>query len=452
MDNTRIDPLRLSGGEPAPDVPRSNPELSFSADGGDLRCLGDFRILRRLGEGGTGSVYLAYDNRRERQVAIKVLNDQLAASQDYLARFYREAKNGELLDHPNIIHTLDVGQDRVTGKFYLLLEYIDGFSAHAVLDRNGPLAVGDAVHIALDVARALEHAHSRNIVHRDVKPDNILITHAGVAKLGDLGLAKRTDEASHLTAARQGFGTTPYMPYEQAINAKGADGRSDIYALGATLYHLVTGQVPFPGESHLEVVEKKRGGVFSPASALNSAIPPILDQILDRMLARDPRDRYQTASELIVDLERSRLSSPVPSFADPEQARKDPWIQQCLTSSEPTRMDPQSAVGREVLNGEESEVWLLRYQGRDGKIRTSRTNTRQIRQRLEAGTLSANDLARPHQSGEFQPLDDWPAFSDLFEEPEVVTSRRESNWLVACGVVSMLALMVCGLVWWWIKS
>ena len=101
-----------------------------------------------------------------------------------------------------------------------MLEYVDGASAHALLDRLGRLSVGDAVHVALDVARALEHAHSRNIIHRDIKPDNILITRAGVAKLADLGLAKRTDETSHLTATRQGFGTTPYMPYEQAINAK----------------------------------------------------------------------------------------------------------------------------------------------------------------------------------------------------------------------------------------
>jgi serine/threonine-protein kinase len=448
MDNTRIDPLRLSAPPPS-DVPRSNPELPISADGSDLRSLGEYRILRRLGEGGTGAVYLAYDNRRGRQVALKVLNDQLAASQSYLDRFYREAKNGAMLDHPNIIHTLDVGQDRVTGKFYLVLEYIDGFSAHALLDSKGPLAIGDAVHLALDVARALEHAHSRNIVHRDVKPDNILITHSGVAKLGDLGLAKRTDEASHLTAARQGFGTTAYMPYEQAINAKGADGRSDIYALGATLYHLVTGKVPFPGENHLEVVEKKREGLFSPAGALNEKVPPILDQILDRMMARDPRDRYQTASELIIDLERSRLSVPVPSFADPEQARKDPWVQACLTSSEPTRMDPQSAVAREALNGEHSGVWLLRYEGRDGRVRTTRTNTRQIRQRLEAGELAPDDLARPNDTGEFQPLTDWPAFADLFEAPAEESPHRESNWLVACGFVAVLALAVYSVLRWW---
>src|ERR1043165_3421591 len=141
----------------------------------------------------------------------------------------------------------------------------------------------DAAYIALHIAHALEHAHSRNVVHRDIKPDNILISRSGVAKLADLGLAKRTDEASHLTATRQGFGTTHYMPYEQAINARHADGRSDIYALGATLYHLVTGSVPFTGGNHLEVVEKKKEGHFTPASALRPDVPPVLDHILGRM-------------------------------------------------------------------------------------------------------------------------------------------------------------------------
>src|SRR4051794_37929909 len=258
----------------------------------EVRNLGEYRILRRLGEGGMGAVYLGYHGREDRQVALKVLNDRLASNQSYIDRFYREAQSGIRLNHPNIVRTLQVGQDRATGKHYMILEFVDGPSAHALLDRSAhesptlvapALAVGDAVHIALDIARALEHAHSRNIVHRDIKPDNILITRSGVAKLVDLGLAKRTDEASHLTAARQGFGTTPYMPYEQAVDAKSADGRSDIYALGATLYHLVTGAVPFPGDNHLDVVEKKNAGDFTPASALNREVPPVLDRILARM-------------------------------------------------------------------------------------------------------------------------------------------------------------------------
>ena len=131
---------------------------------------------------------------------VKVLSEQLASNQDFVDRFYREAKSGALLSHPNIVRTITVGQDRLTHKHYLVLEYVDGPSSLAVLEQQGPLAVGDAVHIARDVARALEHAHSRNIVHRDIKPDNILITRSGVAKLSDLGLARRIDEhqAPHL--------------------------------------------------------------------------------------------------------------------------------------------------------------------------------------------------------------------------------------------------------------
>src|SRR5262249_51655856 len=251
-------------------------------------------------------------------------------------------KSGGLLNHPNIVRTLKAGQDRLTGKHYLVLEYVDGPSAHALLMKNGKLSVGDAVHIGLDVARALERAHSRNLVHRDIKPAKIPITLSGVAKLGDMGLAKRTDEASHLTAARQGFGTTAYMPYEQAINAKYADSRSDIYALGATLFHLITGQVPFPGENHLEIVEKKNQGQFRPASAINPEVPSALDQMLGRMLARQPRDRSQPASELIIALDPPRLAVPVPSFADPALAKKAPWVLACMPQGEPPRLDPEA--------------------------------------------------------------------------------------------------------------
>jgi serine/threonine-protein kinase len=404
MDHTHLDPARPA---PKPSDPLH-----------DLRSIGDYRILRRLGEGGMGAVYLGWREGPHDQVAVKVLNDQLASSQDYVDRFYREAKSGGLLNHPNIVRTFKAGLDRATNKHYLVLEFVDGPNALALLEKMGPLPIGDAVHIALDVARALEHAHSRNVVHRDIKPDNILITRAGVAKLVDLGLARRTDEASHLTAARQGFGTTHYMPYEQALNARAADGRSDVYALGATLYHLVTGQVPFPGDNHLDVVEKKSVGDFLPPSFLRPETPAALDGIVARMLARQPRDRYQTASELIVDLERSQLAAVVPSFADPDLAMKDPWIRALLASSaQPTRPDPQSipqpTPEEEPDDLEADGVWVVRFRNRSGRLCRVKATTEQITERLRKGRLPARIEARRWSQQEYRQLDDLAEFRGL---------------------------------------
>lgn len=377
------------------------------------RSLGEYRILRRLGEGGMGAVYLAFHEKEGHQVAIKVLGEHLAGNQTFVDRFYREAKSGALLNHPNIVHTITVGQDRTSHKHYLVLEFVDGPTSQALLQQHGPLSVGDAVHLTLDIAKALEHAHSRNVIHRDIKPDNILITRAGVAKLSDMGLARRIDEASHLTSAKQGFGTTFYMPYEQAVNAKKADGRSDIYALGATLYHWVTGQVPFPGEDHLEVVEKKMRGDFPPASSLCAQVPPALDRILEKMLARHPRDRYPMVSELIVDLERSGLSSPMLSFADPDLAKQDPLVQAMLiTSSQPTQPDLQMPPRKKAAEPE-GDVWRLRYRDRQGRWCRVRITTAQLLQRLREGRLPADaEVCRPGQDA-FHPVSTYPEFYEV---------------------------------------
>jgi serine/threonine-protein kinase len=317
-----------------------SPTVSAPDARAEFRRLGPFRILRQLGEGGMGSVYLGYHEGQRRHVAIKVLPNELAQNQGYIERFHREARSVAQLDHPNIVRGIAVGRDPATGKYFMVLEYVDGTNCQDLLDRCRRLSVGDAMHIVLQIAYALEHAHSRNIVHRDIKPDNILLTKSGMAKLADLGLAKRTDDVSELTATRQGVGTPTYMPYEQALNAKKADGRSDIYALGATLYHLVTGQLPFPGDNPVLVVEQKGIGTFAPASSLNPAVPVALDRILAKMMARLPRDRYQTSSELIVALERSKLAARVPTFVDPEAALHDPQIQARLAKPpEPTRLD-----------------------------------------------------------------------------------------------------------------
>jgi serine/threonine-protein kinase len=401
MESTHLDPA--SPAPPAPSDPQQDP-----------RRLGEFLILRRLGRGGMGVVYLGYHEELGQQVAIKVLSEQMALNQDLVDRFYREAKSGALLNHPNIVRTMLVGQDQATNKHYLVLEYIDGPSAHALIDKNGRLSVGDAVHIVLDIARALEHAHSRNVIHRDIKPDNILITQSGVCKLADLGLAKRTDETSHLTFVGKAFGTTYYMPYEQAMNSKKADFRSDIYALGATLYHLVTGEVPFNGKDHFEVIDKKGVGKFTPASELNPDVPSDLDAIITRMMARDPRDRYQTASELLVDLDRSGLGAIMLSFVNPDVALQDPWARACMASSaQPTRPDLESPSARMHIAAQATNEWLLRFRGRGGRWYRIRTTTKEIVDRLRAGRIPEGALVSRGNASQFRPIRDFAEFRDI---------------------------------------
>ncbi len=393
----------------------------------ELRRLGEFQILRKLGEGGMGAVYLAYHEGQQSHFAVKVLADSLAQNQNYVDRFYREARSGTALNHPNIVRCLAVGQDRATLKHYMVMEYVDGSTAQVLLEAQGKLPLGDAVHVVLDVARALEHAHSRNIVHRDIKPGNILITRSGVAKLADLGLAKRMDEASSLTATRQSFGTPHYMPYEQAMNSRNADNRSDIFALGATLYHLVTGELPFPGDNHVDVAQKKSLGTYAPAST-KAAVPRALDTILAKMLALNPKHRFQTASELIVVLERSQLSAAVPGFADPALALSDPWIRaQLAVDNQPTKTDA-TRVRRRLVPAGGGGRWQLRYEDATGKVKRYRATTEQITRHLRAGHLPGNmEARRVERNAVFQPLPTYPEFQAVISAKPSVPRRRKPD-------------------------
>lgn len=369
-----------------------------------LRKIGEFRLLRRLGEGGMGEVYLGYQEGLNRQVAVKILSDALTHNRPYIDRFQREARSGLVLNHPNIVRCFGAGQDAKTGRYFLVLEFVDGPNARALLEQFGRLSVGDAVHIAIDIARALEHIHGHNYVHRDIKPDNIFVTRSGLAKLGDLGLAKKIDDSSHLTAARQGVGTPYYMPYEQIISARQVDGRSDIYALGATLYHLLTGEVPFPGKTALETAERKILGTFLPASSLNPTVPAALDEILEKMMALRPNDRYQTASEFIVEMERTGLASVVPSFVDAEAALRDPHVRARLTPAQPTKAEITVRVERAPRKDPPAGGWLLRYRGPDGKKRTRPASTAQLLRDWRAGRLPEGAEIRRPNKGAFKPL------------------------------------------------
>jgi serine/threonine protein kinase len=279
------------------------------------RAVAGYRLLRLIGEGGMSTVHLSYDVPARRAVAVKLLADHLAGQSEFVNRFYREARLSRLLHHENIVQGYAAGFDREANKHYLVLEFIDGPSSHTASTRLGRLPVGLAVAIGIDIARALQFLHSRNYVHRDVKPDNVLLHPDGIAKLADLGLTKRLSDDAHLTSINQGVGTSYYMPYEQALNAALVDGRSDIFALGATLYHLLTGQVPFTGSTHEEVIREKEHNAFAPIEKLNGEVPDALSRIIARTLSRDPRERYQTAGELAEALESTNLATRIPSFA-----------------------------------------------------------------------------------------------------------------------------------------
>lgn len=244
--------------------------------------VGRYRLLRRLGVGGMSEVYLAHDPADHSAVAVKVLAAHLSCDKQFVNRFYREARLSRELSHPSLIRGYAFGFDPDADKHYLAMEYVDGATAKAVLDAVGPWPARAAVRAVCEVAAALDYLHARQLVHRDVKPENILLTRTGPAKLADLGLAKRLSGDSQLTTANQGVGTPSYMPHEQAANAALVDARSDVFALGATLLHLLTGRVP-PADPD--------------AFADHPNLPPAVVPVLRRMLARNPRDRHPSSRE-----------------------------------------------------------------------------------------------------------------------------------------------------------
>jgi len=273
-----------------------------------------FHLLRKIGEGGMSAVFQSYDVASGRTVAVKLLADHLASQPEFVGRFYREARLSRVLEHPNIVQGYASGFDPTSNKHFLVLEFIDGPTAHGVLTQSGPLPVGAVARIGIDIARALHFLHEQQYVHRDVKPDNILLRPDGVAKLADLGLTKRLNDDAQLTSIHQGVGTTYYMPYEQAVNANLVDGRSDIFALGATLYHLLTGDVPFLGTTHDEVIREKAQNSFRPLRTVNPDVPVELASLISAMLACDPRARIQSAGQVADALAAMQLACELPSY------------------------------------------------------------------------------------------------------------------------------------------
>jgi beta-lactam-binding protein with PASTA domain/predicted Ser/Thr protein kinase len=268
---------------------------------------GRYRVLRKLGSGGMANVYLAEDGELGRQVAIKILNDRHAADDQFVERFRREAKNAAGLSHPNIVQIYDRGE--AEGTYYIAMEYLEGQTLKELAAVRGPVAVRDAIAYARQILAALRFAHRKGIVHRDIKPHNALIDDDGRLKVTDFGIA-RAGPASQMTEAGSIIGTAQYLSPEQARGGA-IDQRSDLYSVGVVLYELLTGTVPFTGDTPVEIAMKHLSSVPEPPSARRAEIPRPLDQVVLRALAKDPDERYASAEEMDAELARVAEGLPV---------------------------------------------------------------------------------------------------------------------------------------------
>jgi eukaryotic-like serine/threonine-protein kinase len=266
---------------------------------------GRYRILRKLGSGGMANVYLAEDEELGRRVAIKILNDRYANDELFIERFRREAKSAAALSHPNIVSIYDRGQ--AEGTYYIAMEVIEGRSLKELILTRGPLPIAQAIAFTLEILDALRFAHRHGIIHRDVKPHNILIGGERL-KVTDFGIARAG--ASQMTEAGSIMGTAQYLSPEQARGSP-VTASSDLYSVGIVLYEMLTGKVPFSGDSAIEIAMKHLNELPKPPSKIRPEIPSELDHVVLRALAKAPEDRYQTAEEFADDLHRAEAGLPL---------------------------------------------------------------------------------------------------------------------------------------------
>ena len=256
-------------------------------------------IKRKLGSGGMADVYLAEDQELGRRVALKLLDDRHASDEQFVERFRREAQSAAGLNHPNIVSIFDRG--RAEGTYYIAMEYLDGRTLKELLVRNGPTPIPIAIDYARQILGALAFAHRNGIVHRDIKPHNIVVGGDGRLKVTDFGIAR--SGASQMTEAGSIVGTAQYLSPEQARGAP-VDPRSDLYSLGIVLYEMLTGKVPFTGDTPVEIAMKHLSQIPEPPSTLRAEVPHDLDAVVMRALAKDPEQRYGSAEEMDADLAR----------------------------------------------------------------------------------------------------------------------------------------------------
>jgi serine/threonine-protein kinase len=321
---------------------------------------GRYEIVEHLARGGMAEVYVAHDNLLDRRVALKVLFPEFAADRSFVERFRREARHAAGLNHPNIVSVYDTGEEG--GTYFIVMEYVEGRTLRDIIRTEGPLLPQRAADIGADIAAALAFAHSSGVVHRDVKPGNVLIDRAGRVKVADFGIARTGDMQENLTQTGAVMGTATYFSPEQAQGGA-IDARSDIYSLGVVLYETVTGQPPFSGDSPVAIAYQHVRETPAMPSTHNPDVPPDLEACVLKCMAKNPANRYATADDLRADLVRFVQGQRV--LAEPVLTPPVSDVTAVAPRVDATSVVPAAAAGT-VLPDEPPErrgigryVWLL---------------------------------------------------------------------------------------------
>ena len=322
-----------------------------------------YQIIKSIGEGGMANVYLAYDTILDRNVAVKVLRGDLANDEKFVRRFQREALSASSLSNPNIVEVYDVGEDN--GEYYIVMEYVEGKHLKALLKKRGKLTVPEVIDIALQITNGLSVAHDSYIIHRDIKPQNILILENGLIKITDFGIAVAMN-ATQLTQTNSVMGSVHYLPPEQA-SGKGATLQSDIYSIGILMYELLTGKLPFRGDNAVEIALKH---LKEPMPRIRDELPDIpqsVENIILRATAKNPKNRYSDAREMHEDLktclDESRANELKITFKYPENDYDDTKLMKTVKPVKETKpreiKEGEKEVAKKKKSTENSQNKLL---------------------------------------------------------------------------------------------
>lgn len=404
--------------------------------------VGDFEIEQFIDQGAAGEVYAARQLNLGRRVALKVLSEHIATNRKMLERFRREAQVLARLDHPHIVRILGIGEHQ--GRPFAALEYVDGTSVDAVIERDGALSVADSLHIALTSAWALEHAHSHGVIHRDVKPANVLVSRQGLTKLADFGIVRQLDADMSMTATGVVLGTVDFMAPEQNTDSTHASPASDIYSLGVMLYCMLTGSLPFAGESPVRILDAKKAGKFAPARSINRKVPERLDLIIHRMLTPNPSHRYASCSELMIDLAGLRRHGESLSFAsgDDVYIAVGPWSKLPQAEGPPagaSEVDSSRALksrGSSQQIEPESrtpDTWYVAHENKLGKSVVSEMTAAELILALDRKLLPVSAQARRDPLEQYRPLTRFPELHPALKRrgvwipPSEATRKKQAS-------------------------